>query len=139
MQQAGSNGSGDGGLKQFQGLVSGVLLSIPLWICIGVVIAVFFQNDSISKLQSAILFVAAAAEFILLRRFWRATYPRTAYRAPPVRAGTATPAPRIPHLKQTFLLLGLVGAYLHYYFWDVQLQIASMHSVTVFVQATALG
>jgi len=32
-----------------------------------------------------------------------------------------------------------VATYLHYYFWDVQLQIASLNSVTVFVPVTMAG
>lgn len=36
-------------------------------------------------------------------------------------------------LRQSLLLSALVGAYLQYYFLDVHLQIASLHSVTVFV------
>jgi hypothetical protein len=47
------------------------------------------------------------------------------------RAIAACPAR--PILKQTALLAGLAVAYLHYYFWDVQLQIATLHRVSVFI------
>jgi len=75
----------------------------------------------------------------LWRRVWRATHPRAALGAPPARRNAATLRLGMAQLKRPLLLLGLAGAYLHYYFWDVQLQIASLRSVTVFVSAPAIG
>ena len=36
-------------------------------------------------------------------------------------------------VRETLLLGCLLAAYLHYYYWDVRLQIASLHQVRVFV------
>jgi len=139
MQRANSRERGDGGFKLIQGLVSGTLLSVPLWVCIGVAVAVVFQDGPITRLQSAILLLAAAIELVLLRRTWRAINPRTRSRAPAPQPRAAVTAVRLSQPKPLLLLLGVVGTYLHYYFWDIQLQIASMPSVTVFVHAPALG
>jgi hypothetical protein len=73
--------------------------------------------------------IAAVAELILLRYAWRMFRPRG------LRELLARASASAPLLRQTAFLAGLVGAYLHYYFWDVQLQIASLHSLTVFVPA----
>jgi drug/metabolite transporter (DMT)-like permease len=139
MEQASSRQGGNGRFKLVQGLVSGTLLSAPLWVCIGVAVAVVLQDGPITRLQSAILFLAAAIELVLLRRTWRAI-------KPPARSRASAPQPRafvaavgLSRPKPLLLLLGVVGTYLHYYFWDIQLQIASMPSVTVFVHAPALG
>jgi len=137
--QAKADEEGDSGSRLIRGLVSGLLFSIPLWVCICIAVVVLFQEGPITQLQSAILIIAAAAEFVLLRHVWRTKHPRIAPHAPAARKGAAASAARFPQLKRTFLLLGVVGAYLHYYFWDVQLQIASMQSVTVFVSTPALG
>jgi len=139
MQRANSREGGDGGVKLIQGLVSGTLLSVPLWVCIGVAVAVVFQDGPITRLQSAILLLAAAIELVLLRRTWRAIYPRTRSRAPAAQPRAVVAAVRLSQPRPLLLLLGVVGTYLHYYFWDIQLQIASMPSVTVFVHAPALG
>ena len=139
MQRANSREGGDCGFKLIQGLVSGTLLSVPLWVCIGVAVAVVFQDGPITRLQSAILLLAAAIELVLLRRTWRAINPRTRSRAPAPQPRAAVTAVRLSQPKPLLLLLGVVGTYLHYYFWDIQLQIASMPSVTVFVHAPALG
>ena len=139
MQRANSREGGDGGVKLIQGLVSGTLLSVPLWVCIGVAVAVVFQDGPITRLQSAILLLAAAIELVLLRRTWRAIYPRTRSRAPAAQPRAVVAAVRLSQPRPLLLLLGVAGTYLHYYFWDIQLQIASMPSVTVFVHAPALG
>ena len=139
MQRSNSREGGDGGFKLIQGLVSGTLLSVPLWVCIGVAVAVVFQDGPITRLQSAILLLAAAIELVLLRRTWRAINPRTRSRAPAAQPRAVVAAVRLSQPRPLLLLLGVVGTYLHYYFWDIQLQIASMPSVTVFVHAPALG
>jgi len=139
MQRANPREGGDGGFKLIQGLVSGTLLSVPLWVCIGVAVAVVFQDGPITRLQSAILLLAAAIELVLLRRTWRAIKSSARSRAPAPQPRAAVTAVRLSQPKPLLLLLGVVGTYLHYYFWDIQLQIASMPSVTVFVHAPALG
>ncbi len=56
-------------------------------------------------------------------------------RTPPLPAAALE---RPSTLRQTIAFASLAIAYLHYYFWDVNLQIASMHSLTVFVAVTPL-
>lgn len=136
MRRTGSNDPVDRDFRLIQGLASGTLLSIPLWVGIGVVAAVLTQNEPISGLQTVILFVAAAAELVLLRYSWRFGLRRFPASAPPSGEGSAV---RVFRPKPMLQLAGLVGTYLHYYFWDVQLQIASMPAVTVFARASALG
>ncbi len=55
-----------------------------------------------------------------------ATRPAAASRTSSVRERPST-------LRQTVAFASLAIAYLQYYFWDVNLQIASLHSVTFFV------
>jgi hypothetical protein len=119
-----------GGGRLIQGILLGAALSIPLWAAIGVVVILLFQEGPITEAEIAAFTVAAAVELILLRFVWLVFRPRPAFRHLPAR-----PAARAPLLRQTALLTGLVVAYLHYYFWDVQLQIAALQSVTVFVRA----
>ena len=40
-------------------------------------------------------------------------------------------------MKETALLFGLVAAYIHYYFWDVNLQIARLPHTLIFVPVDA--
>ena len=61
----------------------------------------------------------------------------------PIRAmAAAAPARRGPGrpstMRQTVAFASLAIAYLHYYFWDISLQIASLNSLTVFVAVTPL-
>lgn len=139
MSQQRLNTGGNEDHKLRQGLVFGVLISIPIWAAIGIAVVLPFQEGPITAVQKAVLIVCAVVEFILLRRIWRGMEPRTVYRALVSHSRAAVVAARPANLKPGLLLLGLVGAYLHYYFWDVQLQIASLNSVTVFVNAPALG
>lgn len=39
-------------------------------------------------------------------------------------------------VREALLLGALAAAYLHYYYWEVELQIASLHAVKVFVPVT---
>ena len=122
-----------------QGVVYGLLISIPLWACVGVGIILLVLERPFNQAESAILMVAAIVELILLRHAWRTFQPRVRYRELLVRAGASVTGARQPLLKQTSLLAGLVGAYLQYYFLDVHLQIASLNSVTVFVPVSLAG
>jgi hypothetical protein len=137
MQRTGPEGERD--FELIQGLMSGALLSLPLWVCIGVVITAITQDGPVSGLQVAILFLAAAAELALLRQGWRFLHPSRPGAPAPLQSSAATLAVRSAQLKPLLLLLAATGAYLHLHFWDIQLQIAAMPSVTVFVNAPALG
>ena len=114
-----------------EGLVIAALLSIPLWAAIAAIAIAFLQEGPLSAVQSAAFVIAAAVEAILLRYVWR----RHALKAhvSAFFARTAQRAIRRPFLRQAALLGGLVVAYLHYYFWDVHLQIAQLNHVTVFI------
>ena len=114
-----------------EGVVFAALLSIPLWAAIAVIAIALFQAGPLTTLQSAGLTIAAAVETILLRYVLRRHGMKARIRA--VLARAALPADRRRLLKQAALLGGLVVAYLHYYFWDVQLQIAQLNRVTVFI------
>ena len=137
MQRKGSSPEECRDLRPIQGLLSGVLLAVPLWVCIGVAIAVSVQDGPISEKQAAILFVAAAAELILLRQTWHVGLRRLRPIEP--QPGATVLAAHLSRLRPLLLALFLTGTYLHYMFWDVQLQIAAMPSITVFVHPRALG
>lgn len=51
---------------------------------------------------------------------------------------TGSTSERPSTLRQTAAFASLAIAYLHYYFWDINLQIASLHSLTVFVAVKPL-
>jgi hypothetical protein len=51
---------------------------------------------------------------------------------------TRVRAVRPSTLRQTASFAAVAIAFLHYYFWDVSLQIASLRSVIVFVAVTSL-
>ena len=121
------------------GVVVGLLISIPLWVCIGVGVILLLLERPFTEAESGVLMVAATVELILLRHAWRTFQPRIRYRELLVRAGASVTGAHLPLLKQTSLLAGLVGAYLQYYFVDVHLQIASLKSVTVFVPVSLAG
>lgn len=122
-----------------RGLVLALLIAIPLWACIGVGIVLLILERPLSEIESAVLMVAATIELILLRYSWRSFQPRLRYRELLARAAAVAPGGRVPLFRQTALLAGLAGAYLHFYFWEVHLQIASLNSVTVFVPVPAAG
>jgi len=121
------------GRKFVQGLLIGLAAAIPLWAALGVVGILYFQEGPIREYQRIALLVAALVEVFLVGYVWRTLQPGLWLRQ--VAAGPASRALalRPPALKRTMFLAGLVGAYLHYYFWDVQLQVASLRGVVVFV------
>lgn len=85
--------------------------------------------------------IAAVCEFILLRHSLRTSDAKARYRELLARSGLTVrrTGPRPAIAKQALVLSALVATYLHYYFWDVHLQIASLNSVTVFVPVTVVG
>lgn len=131
------------------GVIVALLLAIPFWAVLGIAAIFVFQSGPITRGQGIALILAAVVEIILLRYAWRAYRPKIELRqllrryifapAPPV--ARVLPAARAfrSTLKQSGLLAGLVAAYLHYYYWDVQLQIASLNHLTVFVPTSSLG
>jgi hypothetical protein len=127
--------------KFVQGLLIGLATAIPLWAALGIAGILFFQEVPIRGYQSAALMIAAIVEVFLLRYVWRTLRPALWLRQAAAATATAARALTLPRpaLKRTMLLAGLVGAYLHYYYWDVHLQIASLRSVTVFVPSYGLG
>jgi len=122
------------------GVVLALLVAIPVWVAVGLALACAYQIGPITQTQSALLMLAAAAELILLRHALRASGAAARFTAPAGRGLAVFRWHRwSPVARQTLMLSVLVGSYLHYYFWDVQLQIASLQSVTVFVQSTRMG
>lgn len=115
------------------GLVLGVLA--------GIVVILVIREAPITATESAILMIAAVCELMLLRHSLRTVEARHRYGKVLARFGLTTrrTGPRPSIAKQALALSALVAAYLHYYFWDVHLQIASLNSVTVFVSVTAVG
>jgi hypothetical protein len=122
------------------GVVIALLISIPVWVAAGLALAWAFQVGPITQTQSALLMVAAAAELILLRYALRLSGVDAKFAHPAGRGPAVLHRGRwSPMARQTLMLSVLVASYLHYYFWDVHLQIASMHSVTVFVPSARVG
>lgn len=115
------------------------LISIPIWAGIALALILAFQEGPVTEVQGAAFAIAAAVELMLLRLAWRNSPLSRAFRTAPGRARAVAPRAGLGPMKRTGLLAGAVGAYLHYYYWDVQLQIASLHSVTVFVPVRPLG
>lgn len=109
-----------------QGLLSGVLLAIPIWIGIGIGVIAFVLHRRFTASEMLILAVAAAIEFLFLRYAWGWLGWRFGLRT-------------WSGLKRAVLLSGVAVAYLHYYFWDVQTQIAMLPTVTVFVPVHQIG
>lgn len=120
------------------GLVSALLLAIPLWAAIGLALVALVAQRPLETAERIALSVAAVAELALLYYAWRALGWRLGLRE--ALAGTSAARPvRGSLVRQSSFLLGVVGAYLHYYFWDVYLQIESLNSVTVFVPVARFG
>lgn len=133
----GQPGRGRGTLRH---LVDGALNFVPLWVCIGIGAFVLVQEKQMGGIAAALLVATAALGLFELRRYWLAPPPRLAPAAlRPAPAAAAPARQRSFQLKQTLMLAGLVGAYLHYYFWDVQVQIASLPHVTVFAAVPLSG
>lgn len=116
-----------------QGLLNGLLLAIPLWACIGIGFIWLALERPLNQVEQTVLVVAAVVELILLLPSLSRLRPRM--RNAELRRATAAPG----MLRRVSLLSATVAAYLHYYYWDVQLQIASLNSVTVFISAPAAG
>jgi hypothetical protein len=135
------DGLGNSGVLH-QGVANGLALAIPLWAGIGIGFILLVLERPISEAESTVLMIAGACEFILLRhvllRSAESRAPDSEPLARPVPA-TQRARPRRPILRQALTLSALAAAYLQYYYWDVQLQIASLNSVTVFVAAPAVG
>jgi len=121
------------GSAETHGLVLGVLA--------GIAVILVFQEAPITATESAILMIAAVCELILLSYSLRTVDARARYRELLARSGLTArrTGPRPSIAKQALVLSALVAAYLQYYFLDVHLQIASLHSVTVFVPASVVG
>ena len=122
-------------------LVLGLLIAIPLWVLAGITGILVFQEAPISATQSAILMIAAVCELILLRYYLRSFDAKARYRELLARSGLTARrmGPGLLIAKQALALGALVATYLHYYFWEVQLQIASLNSITVFIPVTMAG
>lgn len=83
--------------------------------------------------------IAAVGATILARPFLRALWMR---RYPEFKSALI-PLSRRSHpplslVRQTFALSALTGAYLQFYFLEVNLQIASLNSVTVFLPLSSM-
>lgn len=163
-----------------RGVVSGLLIGIPLWVLIDVVLVRVFQEGPLSEATSLVFMIAAVCEAILaryaLRTYWPGLWRHGLFAltggaengaaesskhtigtlekftgrkrawvedmlrfvsAPTMLKPRAQPA-RVQAvqrstLRHTAAFGALAIAYLLYYFADVSLQIASLHSVTVFV------
>ena len=115
--------------------------SVVLGVLAGLVVILVAREAPVTATESAILMIAAVCEVMLLRHSLRNFAAKARYRELLARAGFTArrPAPRPSIVKQALALSALVATYLHYYFWDVHLQIASLNSVTVFVPVSALG
>ena len=127
-QEDAANGS-----AETHGLVLGVLA--------GMVVILVFREAPVTVTESAILTIAAVCEFLLLLYSLRTADARARFRELLARFGLTArrTGPRPSIAKQASALSALVAAFLHYYFWDVQLQIASLNSVTVFVHSSVVG
>ncbi len=108
--------------------------SVVLGVLAGMVVILVARDAPVTATEIAILIIAAACEVMLLRHFLRNLGATARYRKLLARASLSP-----GFAKQALALGALVVAYLHYYFWDVHLQIASLNSVTVFVPVTAVG
>ncbi len=129
-------------LDQSSGLVCGLLIALPLWMGIGAALLASAGNAPINEATSLALMVAAVSESILLRYVWRSQLaPARGRFSGFLRLISLRKSGSMMHplLRQTMTLGALTIAYLHYYFWDVSLQIASLNSVTVFVPVTSLA
>lgn len=116
-----------------QGLLNGLLLAIPLWACIGIGFIRLVLERPLNQVEQTVLVVAAVVELVLLLPSLAKLRPRLRYAE--LRRATAAPG----MLKRVSLQSAAAAAYLHYYYWDVQLQIASLNTVTVFISVPAAG
>jgi len=122
------------------GLISGLMLAVPLWAGIGAGIIVFVLRRPFAASELWALAIAGVVEFLFLRYAWI----RLGWRfglSPAVEwtGRGAAAARRTTPLRRMGLLTVLAVAYLHYYYWDVQTQIAILPTVTVFVPVPRVG
>ena len=119
------------------GLISALLLAIPIWAGLGLGLVFNVANRRLDMPEGIALAVAAVVELVLLQYAWRTLGWRFGLRPSFAMAGVGPGRGSV--WRQSSLLFGIVGAYLHYYFWDVYLQIESMKSVVVFLPLTRTG
>ena len=123
------------------GMISGLMLAIPLWAAIGSGFIVFFLHRPFARSELLALAIAAIAQVLLMRYAWRRLGWRFGLSHAPaaVGAGAQAPVHRSTPARRMGLLAVLAVAYLHYYYWDVQTQIAMLPTVTVFVPVPHIG
>ena len=116
-------------------MLSGLLLAIPLWMAVGVGVVVFLLHRSLETTEMVALVIAGTIEGLLAFVAWTRLGWRFGLR--PALAWAVAGASRVSsgaaRLKRSALLASLALSYLHYYYWEVQTQIAMLPSVTVFV------
>lgn len=113
------------------------MIAIPLWMAIGAGVVVFLLGRPFETAEIVALATAGGVEALLVYLAWSRLGWRFGLRSALawVPAGVPRASVRAAHFKRSAMLAGLVVTYLHYYFWDVQTQIALLPSVTVFVAA----
>ena len=126
-----------------RGLINGLLIAVPLWFMLGVMPALALLHWRMDEATSAALMIAAVCEAILgrpyARRLW-AGIRRAAcveLQSSPLNQSRRAVAPG-SLLRRSLALSALAGAYLQYYFLDVNLQIASLPSLTVYLPVTSM-
>jgi len=121
-------------------MVSGSLLGIPLWAGVGSGFVAFILRRPFTPPELWALAFAGVAEFLLLRYAWIRLGWRFGLRPALAWTGRGAAVARRPTpLRRMGLLTVLAVAYLHYYYWDVQTQIAMLPTVTVFVPVPRVG
>lgn len=108
--------------------------AVVLGVLAGLLVILAVREAPITATETVILLLAGVCEVMLLRHSLRNFGARVFYRKLLARAGLSA-----PFAKRASALGALAATYLHYYFWDVHLQIASLNSVTVFVPVSAIG
>jgi hypothetical protein len=131
----------DGGFGVARGLKLGLLLAIPLWLAMGGLALPLFGASPIAETLSVVCMIAAVSEAILVRSIWRAD--RVTASRLTVNA-VASIFREIGHaggttLSRAMALGALAGSYLYYYFCEIQLQIASLNSLVVFIPVPSLA
>ena len=122
------------------GLISGLMLAIPLWAGVGAGFITFVLRRPFTPSELWALAIAVAAEVLLLRYAWIRLGWRFGVRHALAWTGRgAAMARRNAPLRRMGLLSVLAVAFLHYYYWDVQTQIAMLPTVTVFVPVPRVG
>ena len=126
-----------------RGLFNGVLIAVPLWFMLGVIPALALLHWRMDEATSAALMIAAVCEAILVRPYARRLWAgirRDAcveLQSSPLNQSRRAVAPG-SLLRRSLALSALAGAYLQYYFLDVNLQIASLPSLTVYLPVTSM-